>query len=93
MHSRTRGQGEEMTYCSHGNQINEMMGCARCSAEKRAAKPKRKIVQIASNPGWNNGTYHQGSSLYALCDDGSLWFITSKEGDFWRKQDEVPQDE
>lgn len=53
---------------------------------------KRKIVQIAAtaDPGATSDL------LYALCDDGTLWWIEPQlrgDKDIWRKVRDVPQEE
>lgn len=53
---------------------------------------KRKVIQIAAtaDPGATSDL------LYALCDDGTLWWIEPQlrgDKDIWRKVRDVPQEE
>lgn len=47
----------------------------------------RKIVQI---------TMSQSASftmLYALCDDGTLWYLSSSDPRRWKRETPIPQDD
>lgn len=52
----------------------------------------RKIIQICSN---SNTAVLDGETLYALCDDGTVWGLgySSEDGHAWFRQPEIPQDE
>lgn len=50
-------------------------------------KPQiRRIVQIATRP----DTEDMYGNLYALCDDGTLWSVTTQSGAEWKKLDISP---
>jgi hypothetical protein len=56
----------------------------------------RKIVQIAAAQCWDNHVEDLDLSLYALCDDGSLWvYLWARDPedhpDRWRQLNEIPQ--
>ena len=56
------------------------------------AKQKRKIVQIAISHLLR--AEDDTDSLYALCDDGTLWFNSWEEGTLmeWERLKAIPQD-
>lgn len=50
----------------------------------------RKIIQICSNA---NDELETGESLFALCNDGSVWWNSSEPGWEWQRLPDIPQDE
>ncbi|POY47463.1 hypothetical protein [Avibacterium paragallinarum] len=50
----------------------------------------RKIIQISSN---SNSKIINGETLYALCDDGSIWGLTAALDCGWVRLPDIPQDE
>ncbi|WP_410685703.1 hypothetical protein [Avibacterium paragallinarum] len=50
----------------------------------------RKIIQICSN---STGPYGSNESLFALCDDGSVWGLSEALDCRWIRVPDVPQDE
>jgi hypothetical protein len=62
------------------------MNDTRAVTHRPAPPPRpRKIVQITAVPGADNGE----SSIYALCDDGTLWAL-SHSGQ-WHELPAIPQ--
>lgn len=53
----------------------------------QAQKPERKIVQIAATP----ETEKAPRAAYALCDDGTFWFLD--EGFGWYLMPAIPQED
>lgn len=51
----------------------------------------RKIVQITSCQVQDNSFTRNDLMLSALCDDGSLWLIGNRNGE-WTRVDDIPQD-
>jgi len=52
----------------------------------------RKPVQIATVS--LNSDYSDSDIIYALCDDGTIWFTAVKSGDYvWSKVNPIPQDD
>ena len=49
-------------------------------------KPKRKVVQLVAD------TTCDCLSLYALCDDGSMWEGNPGHCDGWSRIEDIPQD-
>ncbi len=49
----------------------------------------RKIIQIATTTGTEGGC----DFVYALCDDGTLWYLYNQTGATWRDLPDVPQPE
>lgn len=57
--------------------------------------PVRKIIQIATASMSTPATEPTGQNiLYALCDDGSVWYLQSSNRSTtgWRKDTDIPQD-
>jgi hypothetical protein len=52
--------------------------------------PLRRIVQIAVDPAF---TSDQTSIIYALCNDGSIWWREASDDDTWHQISAIPQDE
>lgn len=50
----------------------------------------RKIIQICSN---YNSELDFGESLFALCDDGSVWWNAGGIDHEWKRLSDIPQDE
>jgi hypothetical protein len=48
----------------------------------------RKPIQIAVSP---EATENQIGLVYALCDDGTIWFIPEKSGAEWQPLPPIPQ--
>lgn len=48
----------------------------------------RKIVQLVTSPAITPGN---AGLLYALCDDGSLWWKTDELGNPWKLEEPIPQ--
>ena len=57
----------------------------------RNGKP-RKVVQLVTGPGGNFDSMggEIGHTIYALCDDGSMWELNPPNG--WDLLPDVPQD-
>ena len=52
--------------------------------------PRRKIIQVATMPATPSNTYQheQPSTLYALCDDGTLWAVVARSR--WTRVKDIP---
>ncbi|KGQ56318.1 hypothetical protein IO44_03120 [Gallibacterium anatis str. Avicor] len=50
----------------------------------------RKVIQICAN---SNNAMINGESLFALCDDGSVWALTESLDCGWVRFPDIPQDE
>lgn len=50
---------------------------------------KRKVIQILYAPRIGDDNY---SVLYALCDDGTIWWKNERMGAPWQRDDEIPQE-
>ncbi|MFU2079319.1 hypothetical protein ACLQ91_01865 [Avibacterium endocarditidis] len=50
----------------------------------------RKIIQICSN---YNSELTNGESLFALCNDGSVWWSDATLDFGWKRLLDIPQDE
>jgi len=48
----------------------------------------RKIIQVFATP----ATDRTKGTLFALCDDGSLWTRIIYQHDKWHRVDDIPQD-
>lgn len=50
----------------------------------------RRVVQIATR--WNDlsGAQHEPETMFALCDDGSMWALISTG---WLRMPDVPKDD
>jgi hypothetical protein len=49
----------------------------------------RKIIQICAIPNGESSTYENSMSVWALCDDASVW-VLSRSGE-WAKLPDIPQ--
>jgi hypothetical protein len=55
---------------------------------------KRKIVQIAASAMASADDNRPSDTIYALCDDGSLWWLdfwTTSSPKCWQLVEEIPQ--
>jgi len=50
---------------------------------------KREVIQIAVD----SGAGVRSSTLFALCDDGTIWRQDLLPNKSWRRMEDVPQDE
>jgi hypothetical protein len=53
---------------------------------RRRCMMRRKVIQLAPGPG-----EYEGVSIYALCDDGTIWCYDGVDG--WELFPDVPQRE
>ncbi len=73
------------------NQLHEIHRCLSEMVPKPGINGSRKVVQIATTQEVSTAS----NLLYALCDDGSLWWITPQRQGWqttWRKVCDIPQE-
>lgn len=51
----------------------------------------RKIIQISAVPVPNTSQTQCHAYIFALCDDGTLWFRRDN-GDMWQRESDIPQE-
>jgi len=54
----------------------------------------RKIIQITASEGTigeNPGNFNGDPSLYALCDDNTLWVLNFGDSHIWERLPDIPQ--
>ena len=56
----------------------------------KSIKPKRKVIQISESM-TSDDRYASPWNMTALCDDGSLWVISTCDGG-WTRLPDIPQD-